>query len=253
VLPLLPRCLLLLPVAPFLFPQPASHLLPAVSCSSSLRTTQSPSRTAGRRRGTSGARGVNAPPPPSPQGSCHGSVDLGVRRRRHPGRAESSGRGGSDTDPVGGEPAPTPTTPPAGAVEPGGGPEVEMDPTAPLPPPEAASSSTLGILLYSAGGSSSSTALKGEQGPTSLDPAAAGLHGTRWRRLGGNGKLLDLHLPSATASPSSFLPRLPTTRGSQLPRGDARGEALHCCRTSSFVRRDGLHTGLFCRSATGTC
>jgi hypothetical protein len=64
---------------------------------------------------------------------------------------------------------------------------------------------------------------------------------------------LDLHLPSATASPSSFLPRLPTTRGSQLPRGDARGEALHCCRTSSFVRRDGLHTGLFCRSATGTC
>jgi hypothetical protein len=121
-LPLLPRCLLLLPVAPFLFPQPASHLLPAVSCSSSPRTMQSPSRMAGRRRGNSGARGVNAPPPSSPRGSCHGSVDLGVRRRRHPGRAESSGRGGSTTDPVGGELAPAPTAPPAGAVEPGGGP-----------------------------------------------------------------------------------------------------------------------------------
>jgi hypothetical protein len=68
-----------------------------------------------------------------------------------------------------------------------------MDPAAPLPPPAAASSSTLGILLHSAGGSSSSAALKGEQESTSLDPAAAGLHGTRWRRLGGNGKLLDLH------------------------------------------------------------
>jgi hypothetical protein len=63
-------------------------------------------------------RGVNAPPPPSPRGSRHSGVDLGGRRRRHPGRAESSGGGGSATNLVGGEPAPATTAPPAGALSP---------------------------------------------------------------------------------------------------------------------------------------
>jgi hypothetical protein len=43
------------------------------------------------------------------------------------------------------------------------------------------------------------------------------------------------------------------TRGSQLPRDDARGEALHCCRQCSFARCGRLHTTGFCGCATSSC
>jgi hypothetical protein len=42
-------------------------------------------------------------------------------------------------------------------------------------------------------------------------------------------------------------------RGSQLPRDDARGEALHCCRPCSFARCGLLHMAGFCGCATASC
>jgi hypothetical protein len=54
--------------------------------------------------------------------------------------------------------------------------------------------------------------------------------------------------PSPCSSSSSWV-----HAGANCREADARGEALHCCRLCSFVRRGRLHTAGFCRCATASC
>jgi hypothetical protein len=80
----------------------------------------------------------------------------------------------------------------------------------------------------------------------------SGLGGGAGRRSrGGRGAGAATCGPRRRQRPPSRAPPPPDARGSQLPRGDARGDARDCCGSSSFARGEHLHPWRFCICASG--